>query len=121
MNIILTDDLTRFIRKMVVDTKHYIVAKQGGVLGHNVFDRNSPITIQKKGHDVAMIWTGKMVASITCDVENYGSNIEIIVHSPQQYSSDAQLPEKNWDFLKITSEELNYYIQQIMDNLYIRR
>lgn len=121
MNIVLTDELTRFIRKMVIDTKHYIVAKQGGILGHNTFDKNSPITIKRKGHDIAMIWTGKMVATITCEVESYGNDIKIIVNSPQQYSSYAQLPNKNWDFLKITAEELNYYIQQLMDNLHIRK
>lgn len=121
MNIVLTDELKRFIRKMVVDTKHYIVAKQGGVLGHNIFDKNSPITIQKKGNDISMIWSGKMVATINCTVNTINNNIEIIIDSPQQYSSYAQLPQRNWDFLKITPEELNYYIQQIIDNLYIRK
>ena len=120
MNIVLSDEMLRFIRKMVVDTKHAIVAKQGGILGHAPFDKNKPITIKRKGHDIAMIWSGKMVATITCDVQLNGNNIEIYINSPQKYSSYAQLESRNWDFLKITAEELNYYSQQIMNNLHVR-
>lgn len=120
MNANISDDLLRFIRKMVVDTKHYIVAEQGGILGHAKFDENNPLTIKRKGHDIAMIDSGRMVSSITCDVDFNEDTFDITVNSPVEYSSYAQLENRNWDFLKITPEELNYYAQQIAGNLYVR-
>lgn len=120
MSMIVSDELLRFIRKLVVDTKHNIVAQQGGILGHAPFDKNSPLTIERKGHNIAMIDTGRMVGSITCDVEFDGTSFDIQINSPVEYSSYAQLPNKNWDFIKITTEELNYYSQQIINNLYVR-
>lgn len=120
MAMVLSDELSQFINQLVVNTKNYIVYSQGGVLGHAKFDPNSPITIKRKGHDIAMIWTGKMLKAITCTTTIENNTINIFVVSPVEYSSYAQLEDRNWDFLKITAEELNYYTQQIMNVLSIK-
>lgn len=117
MAIEISNRLALFVSDMVVKTKQQIILKQGGYLGHPQFVPAK--SKQDKGY--TLIDTGKMLSSITCQVERVPTGIHIIATSNAEYSSFVQLKDgKNWDIMTFTDEEMLYYAEQIQNNTSVK-
>lgn len=110
-----SSSLRRFVSDLVIKTKQAIILKQGGVLGHPKF------TLANKKTGLTLIDTGNMLASITCQVNQVSDGLHIMATSNAEYSSYVQISKngikKNWDIMKFTAEELNYYAKEIQNNI----